>query len=106
MSIFLAFVISVVPVFIFYMLSVFEIRTPPVLQLVVWWLLVSGAFLNLVIYSVMNEKMKRSIRYGAKFVAFKMKCGADPREAAAQPTDPQSSSSTKISKVTSSSSRA
>ncbi len=35
------------------------------LQLIVWWLLVTGALLNMVIYALMNDNMRRTIKHAA-----------------------------------------
>ncbi|XP_059081126.1 uncharacterized protein LOC131878967 [Tigriopus californicus] len=72
-AIIIGFVISVVPVFIFYMLSIFSIACPPVVQLFVWWLLVSGSFLNLIIYTFLNKKMKRSLLLSWRHVVLRVR---------------------------------
>lgn len=44
MAIIVAFAVSVFPVFVFYILSIFGIKMHPVFQLAVWWLLISGKY--------------------------------------------------------------
>lgn len=70
------FIVSVVPVFLVYMLSVFHVRIPPYVVLAVWWLLISGSFINLLIYTYF---MKKSIAHARDYVMFKIGVGADPR---------------------------
>ena len=41
LAIIMAFMVSVLPVFVFYLSSVLGVEAHPVVQLVVWWLLVS-----------------------------------------------------------------
>ncbi len=58
--------------FVFYLLSVFHVRTPPYVELAVWWLLISGSFINLVIYTSLNDSMKKSITHAVEFTLFKL----------------------------------
>lgn len=41
-----------------------------------------GSFLNLIIYTLLNDNMKRSIRYAVRFTAFKCCDAEDPRPSA------------------------
>jgi len=67
------FIVSVVPVFVCYILWVLHVRTPPYVALIVWWLLISGSSINLVIYTSLNDSMKRSISHARRLIMFR--CG-------------------------------
>ena len=36
--------------------------------LIVWWLFISGSFINLVIYTSLNDSMKRSISHAKRLI--------------------------------------
>jgi hypothetical protein len=77
LAIIAAFTVSVLPVSIFFALSVAGVRSHPAVQLAVWWLLVAGSFLNLAIYTLMNDNMKRSLGHAWRFLAFKAAGGGE-----------------------------
>ncbi len=42
------------------------------MTLLVWWLLVSGSFLNLIIYTLLNDNMRRGLALSWRLLAFRV----------------------------------
>ena len=58
-----AFLVTVTPLFMsFTISSTFNITIPAIVHLIVWWLLVTGAALDIIIYACMNATMRKSIK--------------------------------------------
>ena len=51
--------------------------------LLVWWLLVAGSFLNLIIYTLLNDNMRHSLSLSFRMLAYKLGLGKDDPIAAA-----------------------
>ncbi len=70
------------------------------ITLLVWWLLVSGSFLNLIIYTLLNDSMKRSLVLSWRMLGFKMGLRKeDPTLAAAATSNKPSSAATKTTSL-------